>query len=183
MANFDKLLEASVQDIKRSVNTKYDQTLTEEKAKYYNKEQHSQYADMIDKVQMQIDELQKKKRELEDAKDKLIPDMSFEWKEWCSENGYHVGYGNRTEPAYLARKALHDQPVYRNIAEFDALSNKYINAMNIAVGTKEKRAILMSFYNLDWKSLWIDVPPEMNFNEVEIKDGKIISDTSKLLSN
>ena len=55
--------------------------------------------------------------------------------------------------------------------------------MNLAVWTKEKRAILMSFYNLDWKSLGIDIPPEMNFSDVKIEDWKIISDTSKLLSN
>ena len=179
--NFRKLLDTCISEIHKSVNDKYNDTVKETELKHYDTKEYQAKDQLIKEMTNKISQLEKEKRRLESERDSLRPSVSFEWKEWLSENNYATR--NATEAYYLACKELHNEPVHTNIEQFRLLSNKFMNAMNIAVWTKEQRNILMSFYNLDWKSLGIDIPPEMNFSEVEVKDGKIISDTSKLLSN
>jgi len=182
MANFEKLLSTSISDIKNRLRNKYDNEVKIKTLNYFDTKEYDKLSNEYKTLDKKRDEINKLMREVESKKNKLKPSITFESEEWVKKTlGYYKYW--ITEPEVQAMKELHDKPIYTNQQEFTNLSSKFMNAMNLWVGTKEKRNILMSFYNLDWKSLWIDIPPEMNFNEVKIKDGKIISDTSKLLSN
>jgi len=182
MANFDKLLSTSIYDISRRLQDKYNEEVKIKTLDYFDTKEYDKLTTKYNKLEQQREDIWKQMRNIEDIKSKLKPSESFESKEWLRDNNYSACY-NMNEPKAQAIITLHNKPVYTNIQEFVNLSSKFTNAMNLWVGTKEKRNILMSFYKLDWKSLWIDIPPEMNFSDVNIKDGKIISDTSKLLSN
>ena len=182
MANFEKLLAASINDITRSLKDRYSDEVTKLTLDHYDSKEYLSMWKDIKALQEEILNLEKERRQMEDAQSKLIPELSFEWKEWLEANWY--GYWNywTKEPKYKAIRELHTEDVYNNIKQFDRLSYKFSNAMALWVWTKDKHKILMSFYTLDWKSLWIDIPPEMDFSNVDIKDWKIISDTSRLLN-
>jgi len=149
--NFLKLLETAGFEIRKSIDTKYESSLKLEEEKYYDTDQDQIFKDQIikleseeKKINMQIDALKHKRKQ-------LIPALSFEGKQWLDANGYSTR--NKNEVDYLAVKALHDTPLYTNKEEFTKINSRFYNAMNLAVTSKEKRDILLSYYNLDWKSL------------------------------
>ena len=179
--NFNKILETAIGEIHRELSNNYESKYRELSEKYTDTETIEEIKNRISKMEHQraklYDDIQRAEKELREAK----TSVTFEQEKWLRENGYS-SY-SATEADYKARKELHDGIEKQNEVEFDNLKRKFLNAMNLAVGAKEKREVLFKFYSLDWKSLGISIPPDMNFAEVEIKDGKIISDSSKLLSN
>ena len=180
--NFRKLLDTSINQIDRRLKEKYEDTLKETALKYFDNEKYNSIWQQIIDLNNQIDELKTEVRRLESQKESFKPKLSFEWEEWMKNNWYSSYFRKEDESTYQARRELHNEPVYKNIEEFRKLSMKFINAIWLAVWSKDQRNVLLSFYNLDWKSLGIDIPPSMDFGLCEVKDWKIISDT-KLLSN
>jgi hypothetical protein len=53
--------------------------------------------------------------------------------------------------------------------------------MQLAVG-KEKRAVLLDFYNIDWNGLWIDCPMDKNIWAIEVKDWELKVEVKGLLA-
>jgi hypothetical protein len=70
----------------------------------------------------------------------------------------------------------------KNQEEFEIIWDRFINMIDLACGDKERRSVLLQFYSIDWKSLGIDVPCDLNIGNIQIVDGRIISDATKLLN-
>jgi len=70
----------------------------------------------------------------------------------------------------LVTRELVNNKVKINLDEFEKIRNKFTNMLELAVWSKEQRNILLQFYSLNWKSLWIDVPPDLDIKSIKIEN-------------
>lgn len=172
--NFGKILQTAMNEIRVSLSTKYAIARKEAKDAFTDM---GKQKGIKDKIQAHKDEIKRLEGELE----RLDPIVSYEMITDLAEQGIEARYNWRESDVHLALN-LDKSPVATNREEFENIAKRFESMMNLAVGGKEQRNILFQFYTLDWKSLGIDVPCDLDISNIEIKDGKISSDTKKLLA-
>lgn len=91
-----------------------------------------------------------------------------------------IGYTSIRNSDIVAYEELIEDLSFINKKEFENIYQKYSTGMSMAVNAKEQRELLFKFFSLDWKGLGIDVPLDLNFEEMSIKNGVINSGTKLL---
>lgn len=123
-------------------------------------------------------------REEESKIDWLIRDLnprisSDKFKE-IKEEWYPYGDRNCNESDYYIWKNIKDTTEYKNDKNFSSIVKRFNQQMWFAISQKEQRSVLAEFYQLDWLSLWIEIPMDVRFDKITIEDW-VIKVTQKLL--
>ena len=177
--NYNKLLDEALILINRSLTDIFQWEIEDLKRK--------------DKSIWSINKLKEKKeknlqkiRELNEENQKLWIDISNAdkyinakelreaWAEWITFLW--------RQSSLNAFKKLKWWPIHLNYINQKDISIKYKQMMALAVTTKEKRNILFSLYNMNWKSVWVMLPVDMDIESISIKDWLIVTN-HKQLSN
>lgn len=173
--NFGKILNTAMQQIRNSLELKYKAAVVKAKEEYTNAGEQKKIKNKIRSLEKEIEILNKELEAYDpcvtsDQKDKILaehPELSINLFTRMSDVNKQL--------------TVDKMPVSTNRDEFERIAERFNNMMNLAVGGKEQRNILFQFYTLDWNSLGIDIPCNLDISNIEIKDGKIVSDTKKLL--
>ena len=184
--NFIKIFNHAADEIKSSLIIKYKKMFNEIKKNHYNSVKEKELKEKLDSLDKQRCDLITEISKLNDDLKLLDPQLTTEQKErsnkldltlfwwlWLSERNMRNSDLNTLE-------ALAAHPVNINIQEFEKIRSKFINMLNLSVWSKEQRAVLLNFYSLDWKQLWVDVPPDLNIKDITISNW-ILNSGIKLL--
>ena len=184
--NFIKIFNHAADEIKLSLIIKYKKMFNEIKKNHYNSVKEKELKEKLDSLDKQRCDLITEISKLNDDLKLLDPQLTTEQKErsnkldltlfwwlWLSERNMRNSDLNTLE-------ALAAHPVNINIQEFEKIRSKFINMLNLSVWSKEQRAVLLNFYSLDWKQLWVDVPPDLNIKDITISNW-ILNSGIKLL--
>jgi len=172
---YEKLLvEQSQTDKQKEIQEKLDKKIKEKEdiyAKYETEKNllYSKYQESRGKIDNELDTLYIQQ-------DEIDPYITIEEKRTLNE----LGFSANKKSQYNALMAIKDTPAHINKLEFPKIVQRFRNMFNLAVSSKEHRDILLKFYSVDWKGLGIDVPPELDIWNIEIKWGIITSDTKLL---
>ncbi len=172
--NFGKILQTAMAEIRQSLTIKYQAARKEAKDAFTD---IGKQKELKEEIVSHENEIKRLKGELE----RLDPVIDFGMREDLQARGIDARYDWKESDVHLAL-TLEQSPVATNRMEFENIAKRFESMMNLAVGGKEQRNILFQFYTLDWKSLGIDVPCDLDISNIEIKDGKISSDTKKFLA-
>ena len=195
------IFDAAVLEIQRALNDQYNAEYSKINAEVSETDSEKAIQDeleskkkdrllIVEKYQKEKDELYRKYEEkkwkldneiysLEIKQDELDPYMTSDESSELS----NLGIAPRGKKSYYSTMMIiKDLPSYLNMKEFPKIVGRFRNMFNLAVSQKEHRDILLKFYSIDWKGIGIDVPPELDIGNIEIKWGVITSDTTKLLN-
>lgn len=173
--NFGKILNTAICQIRNSLAQKYQIAVIKAKEEFTNAGEQRKIKNKIKSLEKEIEVLQK---EL----DAFDPYVTYEQKEKLMAEHPELSIGAYTRLSDVNKQLTVDVlPVCTNQYEFENIAKRFGSMINLAVGGKEQRNILFQFYTLDWKSLGIDVPCDLDISNIEIKDGVIVSDTVKQL--
>lgn len=171
--NFMKILATAVSEINQGLVNSYVQKFNKQKESL---SLTSAQESLKQKIALKKAEVKK----LEDEFEALDPSITYEERDQANNQGVQI-CNLRRQSDVEVKKELDTDPVTTNILEFQNIAERFKGMMNLAVGGKEQRNILLQFYTLDWKSLGIDVPCDLNISNIKIENGVIISDSTKLL--
>ena len=132
--------------------------------------------DLEKEIKIHEDIIRKLKNKIEQRKDIVSYNDRQTLEKVIGVNPY-----NLSRAGYNILMKNKDKKEFTNINALQDIVGRFDRMLSLAVDSKEERNILLKFYTLDWKSLGIDVPAELDISNIEIKNGVIISD-SKLLS-
>lgn len=171
--NFMKILMTAIGEINQGLINKYVTKFNELKGSQSVTAEQAKLKDLIAQKKSEL-------KQLEEKFEALDPSITYEERDEANNNGIQI-CNLRRQSDIQAKKELDEAPECTNILEFQNIAERFKGMMNLAVGGKEQRNILLQFYTLDWKSLGIDVPCDLNISNIKIENGVIISDSTKLL--
>jgi len=180
MANFKKMLEDWISTVNKS--------LFNQREKYDKDYENEFFKSIWINIKIErINDINKKINDLGHERDKIqweIKDMNSristekyneivgEWYNWSSRNC--------NESDYFIFKKTKDSISVMNYKNFNAIIKRFRQQMWFAISAKEQRSVLAEFYQLDWLSLWIELPIDVRFDKIIIEEW-IIKVTQKLL--
>jgi len=181
--NFTKILDTAINSIKNTLTTNYIDLKNKTKLEFLDSKSQVKLQKQINTLKKQIDSLEKQRSELQNnltTLDPIIPYYDRKDLEYKYPNSEISSYSTVSEAKAIVK--LINSSVNLNREEFNKIAARFVSMMQLAVWGKEQRNVLLNFYSLDWKSLGIDIPTDLNINNIQIKDGKIIADTTLLLT-
>ena len=172
--NFIKVLDQAIYDIENKLLNIKENKYKEIKSSVFNSEQQKQ-------LYKEAEELELKAKELKQKAALLDPSMTVEEEKEYIELTSSSTWNKRKSDLLTVKELVNDSSVI-NVEEFKKIKTKFQNMIKLAVWSKEQREILLRFYSIDWKQLWIDVPPDIDIKSVTVENW-ILNSGIKLISN
>jgi len=169
-SNFTKIFLETSSKIEAELRKIYKLKFQEEKMKSFDSKRQK---DLLENIQMYKKLISEAQQELSTL-DVYAPGYRSDYPLIPTEDA------PRESDVSAYGKLLNDSS-FTNILEFQKIREKYLTAMNLSINEKKRREFLLKFFTLDWKSLGIDIPLNLNFENMSIKNGNINSG-SKLLN-
>ena len=182
MANFKNLLNEWIDTAEQSLILNRNNYLEKYENIYFSNLWIDSKLNRIKEINLMIEKLKYEKSKIEWEIKDLNPRLWSEKFNEILEMWYTGCSRNTNESDYFVFMNTKDSIVVKNVQNFSAIRKRFTQSMNFAISPKEQRLVLSEFSNLDWNSLWIDIPIDVRFDKITIEDWEI-KVTQKLLSN
>ncbi len=137
-----------------------------------------------------IKDLMKTKEDLEKQKDKIVKEIRVLWDrifdadpyatDWEKKEAWIGWFRTMKKSSVAAEKAIMDLPATLNLEAFGSITTKFKQMMALSIWAKEQREVLAKFYWLNWTSLGIELPIDINIQDIDISDWIINVNTKQL---